>query len=522
MIPSPSQVGLPSKFDKWRPGQAKAIEDGLAAKSRFVVQAQRPGAGKTLTYTTQTLLLDSSRCMSLTSTKGLQDHLLADFAEIGLTDIRGHSSYDCIGNPGYTCADGKAGKCAFKGSSMCTYNAAKQAICEARLGTTNYACWIANRHGGGFGKYDVLILDEAHNAPQELERAMQITLSDREITETLQREWPDHRSTCDMEAWKHWAAVSCSLAENRQHKLKSDIDLAAKLPYSKVKELQHIQNLVRRLADVAMCNPEKWVVESNNHGYQFDPVEVSAYAERVIFRGVEKVILTSATIRPRTMEMLGVSDDDFSFFDYPGRVDVHRSPLMYIPTTKVNYYSQPWELRKMVARIDEIFESRMDRKGIVHTSNYKLRDFIMANSKYSRFYVSNYVGNGDLTSAVIDQFKAMDPPALLVSPSVTTGYDFPYETCRFQIIAKLNYPYAGSKVEKARESLDPKRGAYQALQSLSQAFGRGDRAPDDYQEVFILDDAMPTLKWKYGDLAPAWLWAYYRELEKVPKAMVMA
>jgi Rad3-related DNA helicase len=226
----------------------------------------------------------------------------------------------------------------------------------------------------------------------------------------------------------------------------------------------------------------------------------------------------SGTFTRRTVEQLGIELSDVDFFDYYGHVNPAKSPIMYIPTAKVNMYAQPWELNRIVKRIDEIFESRLDRKGIVHTSNYKLRDYIMSNSRYARFFVSNYTQSGDLTSNVIKTFKEMEPPALLVSPSVTTGYDFPYDDCRYQIIAKLNYPYAGSKIEQARVARDPDRGSAHAILHLQQAVGRADRASDDAQEVFIIDDAFPTLKWKYESLfSPAFL-ACVRTLNKIPKA----
>jgi hypothetical protein len=37
-------------------------------------------------------------------------------------------------------------------------------------------------------------------------------------------------------------------------------------------------------------------------------------------------------------------------------------------------------------------------------------------------------------------FKRRKAPAFLVSPSMTTGWDFPYDQCRWQIIAKVPIP----------------------------------------------------------------------------------
>jgi Rad3-related DNA helicase len=49
---------------------------------------------------------------------------------------------------------------------------------------------------------------------------------------------------------------------------------------------------------------------------------------------------------------------------------------------------------------------------------------------------------------VIEQFKKSKDPIILVSPSVTTGFDFPYEECQFQIIGKVPWPDTSSAVMK--------------------------------------------------------------------------
>lgn len=520
MLPTPKSLGFQSKFANWRPNQPRAIEDALRCKKRFKLQVQRAGAGKSVTCMAIGQLEPNSRLVYLTPTKALQDQLLEDFEEsLGLVAIKGKTAYDCSVIPGSNCEEGTLAKCLYKGSALCEHWAAKATAGDARLLTTNYSCWMAsNKYGQGFGKFDILVLDEAHNAPLELAKAMQVRLSTSEVEELLKAEWPDHNKRESMADWKHWALVTRKISDMRLQSLKAAVESGGKSSLADVRRFRHMKNLSRKLADIATCNVDKWVCDEWLHGYQFDPIDASEYAERLLFCGIESVILTSGTIMPKTVEMLGLSSADYEFFDYPSAIDVHRSPLYHIPTIKVSKNSQPWELKKLVKRIDEIFESRADRKGIIHTVNYRLRDFIMSNSRYSRYMVSNYAGESETTSGVIARFKAMKPPAVMVSPSITTGYDFPYEDCRYQIIAKVPFPDNRSKVDRARDRLDSTRGFYLALQTLAQAFGRGDRAEDDFQEVFILDDLVQWLMWRYGKLAPSWLPAYYRVINSVPEA----
>lgn len=522
LFPTPKQLGLPPEFRSWRKNQPKAIQDILECQRRCIIQSQRQGEGKSVTYIAAALMNETKRWAFLTSTKGLQDQNLEKFEGIGLSDIRGKSSYNCDAIPGATCQEGCVSKCFMSSTSMCDWNRHRIEACTARMVQTNYSCWISSyRYGRGFGDFDVLVCDEAHAIPGEVEKAISVHFGEHEIGETLGREWPERADRDDMKVWKHWALVGRSMAQREVEHLKEQIDACGKrVPSKLAKKYTQFKNLATKLAEVGTCNAERWVVDVTNNGYRFDPVDTAPYVEKLLFRGIPKLVLQSGTITPHMVEeQMGIEMNDVKFFEYYAHVNPARTPIMYIPTSSVNRYAEPWQLRKIVKRIDEIFESRMDRKGIVHTSNGKLRDFIMANSKWaSRYYVSNYPDRGDQTSAIIEQFKDAPAPRLFISPSVTTGYDFPHDMCRYQIVAKLNYANQGSKIEKARQKLDPERSAGHVILTLQQSVGRGDRAPDDWQEVFIIDDAFPTLKWKHESLFSPMFLACCKTVERVPKA----
>ena len=70
-----------------------------------------------------------------------------------------------------------------------------------------------------------------------------------------------------------------------------------------------------------------------------------------------------------------------------------------------------------VARLDQIIGKRLDRKGIVHTVSYARRDWVLKWSKYSRLLWTHAPDN---TEKIVEQFKRAAPPAVLVSPSLST------------------------------------------------------------------------------------------------------
>lgn len=516
MVPTPGSLGLPTKFRVWRTNQWQAIQDGLDCTKRIAVQVQRGGRGKTTTYMTQAVLSKDSRVILLTVNKGLADQCLEDWGDHGLVDIRGKNNYPCSGMPGRSCEEGNILKCMYAGSSMCPHIGAVCAAKESRLVITNYACWMAaNKYGKGFGDFDLMICDEAHSIPKEVASAMRVQISEKDL-HGIKRDWP--QDTKDMAVWKHWAQVTFILADRELEKLQLQVSETAKPPIALAAKLRTALHFTRKLADISLCRPKQWIVDEWEYGFQFDVIEPSTYVERMLFRGIPKIILTSSTIRPKTMELCGVERKNYEFFEYQSEINPARSPLIHVRTgIRMNMNTPDYQKRQLVKYVDKIIAGRMDRKGIIHTANFKLRDFIMANSVYRAFMFTNHPGQ-EKTIDIIDRFKAARVPAILISPSVTMGYDFPLDFCRFQVIAKLPYEDMGSKITRARMELDPQVPTFNMVQSLAQAFSRGDRGEEDSQEVFVLDDNIGGIMWRHSDMAPSWLPAYFCVVDDIPVA----
>jgi Rad3-related DNA helicase len=116
----------------------------------------------------------------------------------------------------------------------------------------------------------------------------------------------------------------------------------------------------------------------------------------------------------------------------------------------------------------------------------------------------------------VERFKRAGPGAILISPSMTTGYDFPFSACEFQIVTKIPFPDSRSPVVQARTAVDKDYPAYVAMQELVQAVGRGMRAADDQCETFVIDNNCAWFVPKYRALAPKWFLDAYRKLETLP------
>jgi Rad3-related DNA helicase len=233
-LPSPQELGFAEKFVRFYQDQLTAIDKAVLNAKRFTGLAVPTGGGKSLIGVATALLHpDVKRAVYLTSTKGLQDQAAADFAAVGMVDVRGQRNYPCRavqpGEPlekfkrsrfhvgcdegpchaGVDCRDAPAKAGNGRRLSManivrprCEYFGAVWDAWRAPLVITNYAMWLAaTEYAEGLGEVDLLILDEAHDADKELESflTMEISLED---AKALSGKLLTHSDTA---TWRDWA-----------------------------------------------------------------------------------------------------------------------------------------------------------------------------------------------------------------------------------------------------------------------------------------------------------------------------
>lgn len=518
----PSDIGLPDKFEDFRPVQRQMVDRVFNCKRRFSAHAVPTGGGKSVGVVTAALL-EGKRTAILTSTKGLQEQYLRDFESIGLVNVMGRNNFFCVLPNADTCEDGMHLRCpeTIKRSGpdaspgQCPYRQQYERALGSQLVLTNYAYWCAiHRYAQGLGTFDLLVLDEAHDAPDEVSNCLAILVTDRDV-DYLRTEWPKEYRY--VKGWMEWAVKRLPIAEGELDRVKR-----AMAPYSNKDMMRAARSwsaIVSKLKNLSDLRGE-WVVqpvkEGERHsGYRFDCVWPRTYSEELLFLATPKVILSSATVVPRTLHLLGVPATEFEFHSYPSTFPVANWPVYQIPTAKLSYKSGPEDYYKIVRTMDEILSTRLDRKCIIHTGSYARAKLVLERSRYPEHMLSHTNGPGEAMAAV-ERFKRLSPPAILVSPSVTTGYDFPDAFCEVQIIIKAPYPDLSSLVQVRRMEQDRLYPAYEMAQTLAQACGRAMRAETDRAESFILDDAVSDVMKRTPKLFPDFFRAVYQVVTDIP------
>ena len=477
----------------------------LSGPKRFLGVEAPTGSGKSL-LAVLTAVMGNKRSAILTATKGLQTQMLKDFTM--LTDIRGQNAYQCVvsEDPNVSVEDGSChtGFFCAKKASGCYYYDALAAAKKDPILSTNYVYWISQlKYSDGLGHRDLLICDEAHMLFGALESFRSFKIQDAQINQYSF--WNPPTADDPWEAWKEWAVRNKALLDGQLASLKEQVDPEVRPPPSLAREIRRVNALIHKCKSLT-TSQGTWVVEREEgryRGFSFSPVWPHHYACE-LYRQVPKVILMSATLTEKGMELAGVPKDDYDFISVLSSYPANLTPVSHINTIRVNFRSTVEDLKQWVARIDQIIDRRLDRKGIIFTVSYKRRDFLMTESRHGHLMVSH--STGDVIQAV-DQFKRADAPRILVSPSVTSGYDFPGTDCDYIIIGKVPYPDTTPKVIKARQEEDKEWAGYTAMQTIVQSSGRGTRSPGDRCEVFITDDNWRWFWPKNKQYAPQWFHA---------------
>lgn len=540
-LPSPSFLGLPEKYSAYRPTQVRAIYDVTSNDRRAALLNKPTGSGKSL-IPMSVLRLMQARGLTLTVTRALEDQYEEDLGPAGLADVRGASNYPCPalrpggelswlggGNPRAMadhCAFRHGVKCGLRFGGCPHYDAVGRAGASEEV-LTNYAYWLSRGkqllYGDNpdleepLGEFDYLFMDEVHSAADEIGRALQIVLPVREVERLLSMPLPTNETVSE---WKQWARSARTRALAQIDNLKLTIkSVGSSKPI--LDTLRDVQNIDRSLIEITAIQGE-WVVESaydQHHGkvVRFDPVWAAEYAEKLLFRGIPRIVGMSGTVSRKTAKYLGLREDQYAFFEYPSTFDVRNRPVWFMPKVRMHYGNSDADLRIWAGAVDNILRQRDDRKGIIPTVSYKRAEQLVRLSRYShRMMIYDSKNNG--TARAVAEFKASKRSDLvLVGPSIGTGYDFAFTAAEFCIIVKTPWPMMDSKVVKARVAGDKDYTNYYAAQEIMQYAGRIVRDRRDRGETFIIDSSAGGL-FKRKDLFPAYFRAAVRYAERVPPA----
>jgi len=561
----PSSIGIPGYTSLREPQKQflRFIASPASAQRRISAANMPTGSGKSLAYVTLArlaqLIEPGTRAAIITGSRQLQDQLKRDFKRPS-RDIRGKANYLCLHDfdkedarvgggidtgeagaghqvhmdfSGYIAAMGdrpmtvehapcnfeKGWQCPTKESGGCTYY---RAIMNARQGgvvVTNYAWWLANDKDQA-GKFDLLIVDEAHNMESLICGSLTAEWSLGEIKKLLNISPPRDESYEEVAEWLQRAVERAR--EREANGPKSDRARVGRLKGEMEKTLRHHSQDWVRILEAPRERPGWGMVGAR---LKIAPVSAAPYVG-LIFREVPKIVLVSATITQTTLDILGLDRKAYSYLNVASTFKANRRPFYVLPgarmSGKMTDEARRDATKVMAERIAEIARLRPGLRGLVQTVSYaRAEEIVWRLEKLGLAARGDYRivthGSGGLRGAV-EEFKGIGKGkgAMLISPSAQEGVDLPYDLCRWQAIAKIPFPDNRDPLNKAKGERFKGYNFHLVGVSITQMYGRLMRTESDWGETFMLDDAWAWVRREVGNSAPRELWEAERMVDSIP------
>tara|TARA_Y100000310_G_C20701615_1_gene830463 strand:- start:2332 stop:3987 length:1656 start_codon:yes stop_codon:yes gene_type:complete len=518
--PHPRELNL--DYPRWRPGQLSALEwlesnawldkdnESWSKPSLKVIEAPT-GTGKTGLILALSALNSDLRFIVLCATKQEQEQYLKNLAheDNDIVTVKGKNNFHCVYKHPDTqgvneeCQDAPCSvmhvdeapctvgfECPVRGE--CFYFKQRRYAFKARVVIANYAIGLSVLNylpeALGFGHRDVIVEDEGHILDEQLETFLQVKLTRNTVRRLFGIELPHFKEGGTIPEWKGWLKGYWEAIRDVRS-IYSDIP-AEELSSREVRELLALDSYIDRFKRVKDMDFE-WVVEEDSSGYTFMPVWVTQDSREVLFKHANRHIIMSGTI-PSSTELankVGLSVSDFEFFRLPYTFPPENRPIVLDPRVSLKYADIELNLGALCDVVDEYIVEHLDKKILVHSKNYNITRYL---AEHSQFMDSMFTHNTQNRNAVLEEFKLSPPPAILVSPSFDKAVDLPGDECELIIVAKVPYPYLGSKVMKRRAQENRRYYTHETLMTLIQMAGRGVRSEVDVCPTIVVDKLGPS------------------------------
>lgn len=537
---------------QYREGQKEAIEFACRAFNegkRVVILECPTGSGKSAIGKTLANMVPSS--FYLTTSKILQDQLVGDFCD--MVELKGRNAYPCtywdrygkkmvqlkiLTNEElarYSVDNGECDNGFCRTSKNTADSSFRCARCFTRHGhhigelsellpghsysncpyyeqlgmaedssqvVMNFSSFLHQIHFARRFKEsrDLLIIDEAHGTEPQLLSFISIRISDfhlknhgifiPEFTEAIQyAEWFRESKVADV------IELVAQEAARRE-----DNRLADTLRRDLVKAKQFMDQIYHH----------QWVCEyaetKLSRSVTLKPVFANTHADGLLFKKADKILMMSATILDVNVicKSLGIDRSEVAAYRMKNRFPIENRPIYVRPVAKMTGGKSAmgkWA-PQLLKGVDEIVAKYPDKRGIIHTHNFAIMDYLLQNSRHKRRFLDQRTFSDK--NAMLEH-HANSHNTVIVAPAMHEGIDLRDDLSRFQILAKTPYLNCFDDKQLAqRVEVDRNYYNWNVALRICQAYGRSIRSETDYADTYILDKSMTEFINRNPKMFPTW------------------
>jgi Rad3-related DNA helicase len=259
---------------------------------------------------------------------------------------------------------------------------------------------------------------------------------------------------------------------------------------------------------------DHYVLINNDAFFQFKEIYGARLFEQILKPKANRFMFMSSTILnfDSYCSDIGLDPERTQTLSLESEFDPANRPVYFIPTSKMSY---GWNKKenspirdRMTNRIKKLAEIYKDDSGVIHTGSFQIAKWLIGEleGNIPHEIITHSQDEGETRDECIEKFTANKgkTPMILISPSVTEGLDLVGDTARFAIFAKVPYPFLGDAWVKRRMDLSDEWYQRQTMIQIIQGGGRVVRGPDDWGDVYILDESFAYLWYKYKQHTPNW------------------
>lgn len=511
----PSDIGLPSRFEKFRPHQEDIITSAANDDHKCFLLDLPTGTGKTVIGVGVQRLL-KKQAVYLVSTKQLQDQIVSEFPGI-VGCVMGRNNYTCRKHPMEfpeisceDCTNSESNPCDYSGS--CNYKTAKRKAMSYPLVVLNYSYFLREANGvGGFSGRDIMIADEIDTVESELMSFIEFQVTERFC---MEHQIPAPWEVKDIYGLIQWAENTYPAAVSI---LRDINDMIETIPEESgdrenleiFRKSKRLDRFVNMLGMFIAESGDQWVfdISENNDRVTWiaRPIYVSGFGHHYLWRHVDRILGMSGTIMNPSALADAVGLPSPTYRAIPSPFPIKNRPIYYQPVANVVKKNMSVALPVLCRKVTEIIRKYPDEKVLVHTVSYAIRDYLMQNLPQE---VQNRIITHDTVDRMrkLEAFKYSKQSLVMISPSFTRGVSLDGKQCRCIIVCKVPFMNIGDAQVKKRMS---QKGGYlwyhmAAAQTLVQMTGRAVRSNDDHADTFVLDEQFGNKMGHFKRYIPGW------------------
>ena len=450
----------------------------------------------------------------LTNSKILQQQYLKDFEFIN--NYKGRSNYYCE-KYDTDCGNGKELCRVLKSPcDSCPYDIAKNKWLVGNIGLTNFHLFntlslyqtdVLKRR-----ESNVLIIDESH----DFESVYSDFLSTKISAKTLKKcgfnlkelETIDDKFISKIKYLDKYLEFLerklIPMLKDKQNQF--EIEIKNSSPKKKVELGNYMQNIEGKLLSFNHLfesyknDPSNIVLDviTNKNDKMYSGIElvtqhvwVYEYIHEYVWKHYDHIIFMSASILDKKMFSFinGLEDNLTIYYEIPTPFSANNRKIYYMKIGKMSWSSKEETFQKQIPWIKKILAKYKNNKGIIHTTNYEITEWLKNNIVDERLLFHET----DDRNEILEKHLTSTTPTVLVSPSMMSGIDLKDDLARFQILLKVPYPNISSNKIKARQKTNSDWYTWKTVVDTLQMYGRSTRSDTDFSDTYILDSNFSDL-----------------------------